>query len=79
MQPSTRSVRMIPVSASTVRSMTSIVWTCVQWGLGYLCHIPMTTCDHVCLWARQLIFLGSFEAAYSLVSEVLRKEVHGWQ
>lgn len=44
-QPSTRSVRMIPVSGSTVRSRTSMVWTCVQCGLGYLCHIPITTCD----------------------------------
>jgi len=49
LQPSTLSVRMIPVCWSTERSIVSMLTTCVHFELGYLCHMPITTWDHGCL------------------------------
>lgn len=46
LQPNIRSVRMTPVCGFTERSTTSMLRTWLQWGLGYLCHMPMTTWDH---------------------------------
>lgn len=46
LHPNIRSVRIMPVFASTERSSTSTVTTWEQWGFGYLCHIPTITCAH---------------------------------
>jgi hypothetical protein len=77
LHPSTLSVRMMPVTGSTVLSIVSMLTTCVHFEFGYLRHMPITTWDQGWLendLARQRPRTESGKNA--LIIEWLRKEMH---